>query len=114
MAELTREEVLVSIKTAAERMGLELEDLQEMIEDVLTDCSEKSKRLSAAAAEKRSEDIRKIAHDIKGSTANYGLQTASQLALQIEKGCQNLPPGLIEELQVHLTRLSALRLGSSA
>ena len=41
MSEITRESVLQTMKDAAERMGLALEDLQEMIEAVLEDCSAK-------------------------------------------------------------------------
>jgi HPt (histidine-containing phosphotransfer) domain-containing protein len=113
MTNPTREDIIASMQAAAERMGLDLEDLQEMIDDVLTDCSIKAQRLQAAANEQDSDTIRKIAHDIKGSTANYGLTTASQLALQIEKERDSFPTVRIEELQSLLSRLSGLNLSGN-
>lgn len=108
-----RDDVIASMKEAAERMGLDLEDLQEMIEDVLVDCSQKSEKLLEAATQGDTEQIRAIAHDIKGSTGNYGLMTANQLALQIEKSCQDMPVAMIKELQTHLAQLATLNLAQS-
>ena len=49
MTNLNRDDVIVGMKEAAERMGLDLEDLQEMIVDVLEDCSQKAQMLVKVA-----------------------------------------------------------------
>lgn len=85
MSEITRESVIESMETAAERMGLDLEDLQEMINEVLEDCAEKAQQLKEAIVAGDAASVKSLAHDIKGSSANYGLQTASDVALYIEK-----------------------------
>ncbi len=74
---------------AADRMGLDIEDLQEMIIDVLEDCLNKAQLIQKAIEASDIAQIKSIAHDIKGSTANYGLTQPSSLALQIEKNCEN-------------------------
>ena len=98
MAEITRESVIESMQKAAERMGLDLEDLQEMIIEVLEDCSAKALLLREAIASGDLASIKSIAHDIKGSCANYGLQTASDLALYIEKNNESMISDPVDEL----------------
>ncbi len=110
MTENTREGVLKSMQLAAERMGLDLEDLQEMINEVLEDCDQKARQLKDAIAAHDEEKIKSIAHDIKGSTANYGLQEASTLALEIEKKCSSVPMETIEALVKQFENLSTLNL----
>jgi len=107
---LNRDDVIIGMKEAAERMGLDLEDLQEMIIDVLEDCSEKSNLLVSAADAGDSAKIKTLAHDIKGATANYGLPEASELALKIEKGHEDIPKDTISELVTHFAALSGLNL----
>jgi HPt (histidine-containing phosphotransfer) domain-containing protein len=106
MSGLTRESVISSMSAAAERMGLELEDLQEMINEVLEDCTKKAYQLKKAIENKEYDAIKAIAHDIKGSTANYGLKSVSALALTIEQNNQNAPQGSIDELIGQLERFS--------
>lgn len=113
MANSTRDEVIASMSAAAERMGLDLEDLQEMIEEVIADCMEKTGLLKQAAEAAKSEDVRAIAHDIKGSTANYGLSLASELALTIEKGNENPPIDKIDELSDYLNSLKGMGLSAA-
>ena len=99
------------MSAAAERMGLELDDLREMIDEVLKDCQEKSELLKQAADAARADEVKSIAHDIKGSTANYGLSVASELALIIEKRSQDLPKETILELAEYLNSLTLMNLG---
>lgn len=98
MSEITRESVLKSMEEAADRMGLDLEDLQEMINEVLEDCTMKSAKLKEAINSGDAASIKSIAHDIKGSSANYGLKTASEIAYSIEKNSENPPTGAVDEL----------------
>ncbi len=110
MADITRESVIQSMQEAAERMGLDLEDLQEMIGEVLEDCLEKSNLLKEAVTSGDTETIKAIAHDIKGSSANYGLQYASDLALEIEKNSDNPPADTADKLVTHFQTLSSFDL----
>ncbi|MCP4750351.1 MAG: Hpt domain-containing protein [Proteobacteria bacterium] len=110
MADVTREGVLKNMQEAADRMGLDLEDLQEMIVEVLEDCSAKSKSMQDAVSAGDTEKIKALAHDIKGSTANYGLMEASDLALKIEKNCSDMPKEPIAELVEQFDILSKFNL----
>ncbi|MBU2514486.1 Hpt domain-containing protein [bacterium] len=110
MSEITRESVLKSIEDAAERMGLDLEDLQEMINEVLEDCTAKAHRLKEAIASKDATTVKTIAHDIKGSCANYGLLTASEIAFTIEKNPENSSVETADELCSQFEAFSKLDL----
>jgi len=72
------------ITDAAERMGMEYGDLAEMIPEVLTDCLAKSVKLTAAIDGGDADQVKAIAHDLKGSCANYGLNSPSALAKSLE------------------------------
>ena len=110
MSGITRESVIASMQAAAERMGLDLEDLQEMINEVLDDCSGKIQNLRKAISEKDHAAVKAIAHDIKGSTANYGLATASAIALQIEKNNQTATVEMADSLNQQFEEFSKLGL----
>jgi len=110
MPGITRESVIETMQEAADRMGLDLEDLQEMINEVLEDCKGKAIRLKDAIMAADAASIKSIAHDIKGSTANYGLKTASALALEIEKNNEKAPLPVVEELITLIEDLSKLGL----
>jgi len=107
----TRESIIAAMEGAAERMGLDLEDLQEMIGDVLEDCTTKSARLKAAIENGQAAEVKAIAHDIKGSTANYGLQEISDLAYRLEKGNQNPEMADIDRIIALLNHISGLNIG---
>lgn len=112
MSETTREIVLQDMADSAERMGLDLEDLQEMIEDVLEDCATKVVILKEAGATKDLVQIKEIAHDIKGATANYGLLTASSIAKEIEKEYESVSVEKIDLLIEEINSLSTFKLAS--
>lgn len=106
----TRETIIASMQEAAERMGLDLEDLQEMIGDVLKDCSGKAALLKEAVSKRNATDIKTIAHDIKGSTANYGLQEVSDLALKLEKGNEDPDLEDVNEMISLLSHISGMNI----
>lgn len=82
---LAKEQVMKGIGEAAERMGLDLEDLVEMIPDVLSDGLQKSQNILTSIASEDWAVVKDVAHDIKGAFRNYGLDEAGELAFQIEK-----------------------------
>jgi len=81
---LNKDVILAGINEAAQRMGLDFEDLIEMIDDVLEDCTSKIGSLRDAAGKGDATQVAAIAHDIKGSTINYGLVAPSEVAKDIE------------------------------
>ena len=113
MSGITRESVIASMQEAAERMGLDLEDLQEMINEVLEDCSGKVQTLKTAISGQDHASVKAIAHDIKGSTANYGLTTASAIALQIEKNNETATVEMVDSLIQQFEAFSKLGLDKS-
>lgn len=106
----TKETIIALMTDAAERMGLDLEDLQEMIGDVLEDCSSKAVLLKEAISSGNAADVKAIAHDIKGSTANYGLQQISDLAYKLEKNNENPEMADVDEIIGLLKHISGLNL----
>jgi len=102
MTTITRQDVIASMEESADRMGLDLEDLQEMIGDVLEDCVTKVKLLKEAISAGNTAQVKSIAHDIKGSTANYGLPSISAIAGLIESQSENPPSGSADELATQL------------
>ena len=109
---MDKQTVIKDMTEAADRMGLELADLQEMINEVLQDCLTKSETIKKAISDGDATTVKAVAHDIKGSTANYGLLSASALALKIEKGADSLPQAEANELQAQLSELNGLGLDS--
>lgn len=110
MSETTREIVLKDMTESADQMGLDLEDLLEMMEDVLEDCTEKVTALIQAGEDKNTTQIKEIAHDLKGCTANYGLLNASSIAKEIEQDYEVVPIKKIEALKNEIALLSGLNL----
>ena len=105
MADIDKSKIVSSMEEAAERMGLEIDDLKEMINEVLEDCNEKAKKLKDLIAAGDVDQVKAIAHDIKGSSANYGLDDQSEIAKKIEIGYADLPADLAAELHEHFEKL---------
>lgn len=103
----SKEEVLKDIGDAAERMGLDLEDLTEMIDDVLDDAIGKIGGLRDAAIAGNLEQTSAVAHDIKGSCLNYGILAPAELAKSVEKEPSDAA-GRIEQLDQVLQAIKAL------
>ncbi|MDH5559739.1 MAG: Hpt domain-containing protein [Deltaproteobacteria bacterium] len=110
MTDFSREGIIKDMQAAADRMGLDLEDLQEMIVEVIDDCLTKAKAIVDAIDKSDADNVKKIAHDIKGSSANYGLLAASETAKQIEHGAKDLPKDLALLLVSQLEAISKIAL----
>ena len=112
MANLTKEAVLNDMNEAAERMGLDLEDLVEMIEDVIEDCQGKAIIIRDSIASGDTDQIKAVSHDIKGSCANYGLLAPSETAKVIENAFDQSPTDTADSLIDQLNTLAGLGLES--
>lgn len=110
MSETTRDIVFKDMAESAERMGLDLEDLQEMIDEVLEDFAVKIKTLIEAGENKDIPQIKEVGHDLKGAAANYGLLAASSIAEEVEKGCDLIPIEKIKVLEDEIKTLCSLNL----
>ena len=81
--------VRAGITEAAERMGMDYDDLADMVPEVLEDCKEKAAQLKTAIEGGDAAAVKAIAHDLKGSTSNYGIDEASVFAKSIEDNHAN-------------------------
>ena len=94
------EQVKKDIGEAAERMGMDYEDLVEMVPEVLDDCLQKAEKLGAAIQSGDSAQVKAIAHDLKGSTANYGIMAPSALAKSLEANFESPNAAELEQFIV--------------
>ena len=106
---ISKDEIITGITEAADRMGLEAADLLELIDEVLDDCLVKTKSLREVALAKDASQIKAIAHDIKGSTINYGLVKPSALAKSIELNEPNIGQQ-IDSLEEILLEIKTMKL----
>ncbi|OGH04261.1 MAG: hypothetical protein A2557_10700 [Candidatus Lambdaproteobacteria bacterium RIFOXYD2_FULL_56_26] len=107
----TKPELLKDIASAAERMGLDGEDLLGMLDEVLDDCIGKVEKLAQAASSGDAVQTSAIAHDIKGSTLNYGITAPSVIAKEIEAKKLEAA-GRIPELKEVLLAIKAMDLAN--
>ena len=112
MGTKTHGEVIADMQVAADRMGLEINDLQEMIVSVLNDCKEKAVRLRSTTAISDQTTIKTISHNIKGSAANYGLNELAELAKEIERNRADLPLEKVDNLLNLIDHLLTLDLAN--
>ena len=104
------DKVKEGITEAAERMGMDYDDLVDMVPEVLEDCKEKAVELKAAIASGDSAAVKALAHDLKGSTANYGLDEASVFAKNLEANHESPDPADQEAFSAIIDEIIALDL----
>lgn len=110
---ITKEEVVADLNEAAERMGLDLSDIQEMIIDTIEDALGKAKKLVDLVASKDLKEIKMIAHDIKGACLNFGLKQPAEIVKKMEDTPEDEEnASLATELVSILDHLNKLGLGS--
>ncbi len=98
------------IEEAAERMGMDYSDLAEMVPDVLSDCIAKIAKLKAAIAAKDAAQVKAIAHDLKGSTANYGILEPSAIAKTLELSAASPDAALAAKFEALILEIQTLDL----
>jgi two-component system, sensor histidine kinase and response regulator len=80
-----------------------------IIAKFLEDFPEKMEKLTQAVGAGSSEDIRKIAHSIKGTTANIAAKNLSSAAARLEECAENgdleTAPGLLDQIETEFERL---------
>lgn len=85
MSALTKESIDQSIAEAAENLGLEEEELRELLPEVMEDTLERIKELQVKVTDGAPQDeVMPIAHEIRGVCLNYGLKAAGDIATDIE------------------------------
>ncbi|MDX2469797.1 MAG: Hpt domain-containing protein [SAR324 cluster bacterium] len=104
------EKVKAEITEAAERMGMDFEDLAEMVPDVLDDCKAKIAGLKTAIEAGDGAQVKAIAHDLKGSTLNYGIVEPSQYAKSLEANFESPDMADCEKFSSLIDELSELDL----
>ena len=104
------EQVKADITEAAERMGMDFEDLAEMVPDVLEDCVAKTAGLKVAIDTGDFAQVKAIAHDLKGSTLNYGLVGPSVFAKSLEANFESPSMSDYEQFSALINELTELDL----
>lgn len=112
MKEFNKQEIITLIANTAERMGLDIEDLIEMIPDLINDSLNKLNQMLNQMNELPEEEIKLIAHDLKGAFRNFGLDQAGEMMLYIEQNptgtdSKNLSE-LIEEVINFITQIKLI------
>ncbi|MGK0289161.1 MAG: HPt (histidine-containing phosphotransfer) domain-containing protein [bacterium] len=109
---LSKDAVLADILFSAESMGLDLEDLLSMIPDVLEDAEGKIKILNDETVSLADQEkIKSIAHDLKGTFLNYGLNKLGEVAKYIENEPESAENGArAKELEELLSDVKAMNL----
>ena len=87
-----------AIETMLENTGGDPEFVVEIIGDFLADTSTLLDNLTSACSARDAEAARRVAHSVKGSSANFGATRLADLAAGIEKRCLRSDIDSIEEL----------------
>lgn len=108
--ELNLDQIKQDITEAAERMGLDYEDLAPMVPDVIQDCIPKAAELVQLVETRVAEldKIHAVAHDLKGVCANYGLVAESELAKHVEVNRADYPLDQAKMLKSHFDSLAGM------
>lgn len=87
-------------------------DFRELLEEFVASAPERQGLLQAAFAEGSTQELGRLAHQLKGAGGGYGFDALSQSAAQLETACRNPEPDideigpLLEEVVDHLLRLA--------
>jgi len=74
-------------------------DMKELVELFVTEIPQRMDALSQALDGQRLDDVRRMAHQLRGSSGSYGFPTLGQAAGRIEDAIKTLPtasPDLLE------------------
>ncbi len=86
---MNKDELISEIQTAADRTGLEVSDIIEMLPDMVANESNQAGDLIKHYNNKEFEKVKAIAHSMKGAASTYGLQLIADLAHDIEQNPQD-------------------------
>ncbi len=97
------EKKLLDLETALERLGGDKEFLIELLQELLQQVEEELPKLKKAIEEQNYDEVRSMAHGLKGAAANLGADKAMEVFLKLEMMGkeQNLDgaPEALEEAQ---------------
>lgn len=107
----------MDLKTLAEKVDLEEEEYQEMIDLFLQNTSEHLNQLKWAIRKGDHEEVVKSAHSIKGSAATLGLTVISGIAWGVEANARrhdlNGADQAVQAIQYEIERLGELASANS-
>ena len=85
----------MNINAIADNLGLEIEDIKELLDLYVKTTSAELKELKAALASNNAEKVHKNSHSIKGSSGNLGLTDLFELARKIDdRARENILDGI--------------------
>jgi len=78
------EKQLLDLETALERLGGDKEFLVELLEELVQQIDQSLPELKAAVEAQNFDEVRSLAHGMKGAAANLGADQATEIFLQLE------------------------------
>ncbi len=75
----------INVESALERCAGDREFLNEMLVEFMDIAAEQLKRISDIIEEGNAQELAKLAHSLKGASANLGAEAVSAIALELEK-----------------------------
>lgn len=99
----------MELNAIAENLGLEIEEVIELVDLYINTTSSDFEELKAAINTKDAEKIHKYAHSIKGSSGNLGLTEFYELAKEIDERARFNPleglDNLVDDFAVKYEKL---------
>jgi histidine phosphotransfer protein HptB len=100
------------IDTAASELGVEPQEYLEIAEEFLEDVGRRLKSLAQALQQNQAEDVRKIAHTIKGGASQMLLDDIAEPAARIEQAAEQGDlagaDGAVEAIRIGLEKLRTI------
>lgn len=79
-------------------------DFQELLVDFVSAMPQRAVSLSTAMANGRPDEVRQLAHQLKGAAGGYGFDEVSEVAAELENACNHPSPNPTE-LKAKLERV---------
>ena len=71
-------------------------DFQELLVDFVSAMGQRATGLNSAMANGRLDEVRQLAHQLKGAAGGYGFDEVSEVAAELENACQLASPNPTE------------------
>ena len=99
----------MSLKDLAQELGLEPDEMRELLVIFIETSESDIDRLQQAIVESDAKRVADAAHSIKGASANLGFMDISSVAKNLEqKARENSLEGLTDEVHILKDRLSSI------
>jgi len=99
----------MDLRPAASNLGLELDEFMEIVKLFVDTAAEDIEKLQVACKNQDAEQVKRVAHALKGSSGNLGFMEFSEIARKAEQSAHGSAfqpvAAAIPELQRHLENI---------